>query len=159
MSRSSARSITWSFSSRSSALSASSSILAHLGQATAMTSAPVAAASLAAVELLEAEPEMVEKLKRAAGYFRDSLVKEGLDVEPGEIPIVPVLVGDEKTALEFASRLLEEGVYCTAIRPPSVPAGTGRLRITVMATHEKQQLDYVVEKVSKTARNLGILSR
>jgi len=117
---------------------------------------PVAAASLAAVRLLEAEPERVEALKRAAGYLRDSLARKGLDVEPGEIPIIPLMVGDEETALAFASRLLDDGVFCTAIRPPSVPAGTSRLRMTVMATHEKEHLDYVVEKVFENAKSLGI---
>ncbi len=103
-------------------------------------SPPAVAAAMAALELLREQPRRVEKLQRNAGVLREALGEAGMSVEPGETPIVPLIVGDAEAAMAASERALERGVFAQAIRPPTVPEGTSRLRLAVMASHTKSEL-------------------
>ena len=103
-------------------------------------SPPAVAAAMAALELLREQPRRVEKLQRNARVLRDALAEAGMPVEAGETPIVPLIVGDADAAVAASDRALERGVFAQAIRPPTVPPGTSRLRLAVMASHTKSEL-------------------
>jgi len=103
-------------------------------------SPPAVAAALAALGLLREQPRRVEKLQRNARVLREALVKSGMPVDNGDTPIVPLIVGDADTAVAASDRALERGIFAPAIRPPTVPAGTSRLRLAVMASHTKSEL-------------------
>jgi glycine C-acetyltransferase/8-amino-7-oxononanoate synthase len=117
---------------------------------------PVAAAGLAALELLEAQPDRVEKLAANASTLRGALAAEGLEVGAGRAQIVPVEVGDPARTMELCERILERGVFAQGIRPPTVPAGTSRLRFTVMSTHRREELEGAARTVGAAARELGV---
>jgi 8-amino-7-oxononanoate synthase len=101
---------------------------------------PAAAAALAALELLRQQPRRVQKLQRNAEVLREALAEEGLAAPRSETQIVPLLVGDAEHAVAASERALEQGVFAQAIRPPTVPPGTSRLRLSVMASHTKSEL-------------------
>jgi 8-amino-7-oxononanoate synthase len=101
---------------------------------------PAVAAALAALGLLREQPRRVEKLQRNARVLREALAESGVAVEDGDTPIVPLIVGDADTAVAASDRALERGIFAPAIRPPTVPAGTSRLRLAVMASHTKSEL-------------------
>jgi 8-amino-7-oxononanoate synthase len=103
-------------------------------------SPPSVAAALAALELLCEQPRRVEKLQRNAGILREALTEAGCTVPEGHTPIVPLIVGDADTAVAVSDRALERGIFTPAIRPPTVPAGTSRMRLAVMASHTKSEL-------------------
>lgn len=103
-------------------------------------SPPSVAAAMAALELLREQPRRVEKLQRNADCLRDALTDEGLPAVPGESQIVPVVIGDAADAMAASERALGRGVFAQAVRPPTVPMGTSRLRLTVMASHTKTEL-------------------
>ncbi|HSS04826.1 MAG TPA: 8-amino-7-oxononanoate synthase [Solirubrobacterales bacterium] len=117
---------------------------------------PVLAAALAALELLESEPELVERLHANAVALRDGLADEGLPVGGSETQIVPLEVGDAIPTMELCERLLERGVFAQGIRPPTVPPGSSRLRFSVMATHGEEELRAAARLVGEAARELGI---
>ena len=95
---------------------------------------------MASLGLLREQPRRVEKLQRTAAVLRESLVAEGLPVPDGETQILPVIVGDANEAVRASERALEKGVFAQAIRPPTVPSGSSRLRLTVMASHTRSEL-------------------
>jgi 8-amino-7-oxononanoate synthase len=101
---------------------------------------PAVAAALAALGLLREQPRRVEKLQRNARVLREALAESGVAVEDGDTPIVPLIVGDADTAVAASDRALERGIFAPAIRPPTVPAGTSRLRLAVMASHTRSEL-------------------
>jgi len=101
---------------------------------------PAVAAARAALELLREQPRRVEKLQRNAAILREELGAEGLPVVPGETQIVPLVIGGAEDAVRVSERALERGVFAQAIRPPTVPTGGSRLRLTVMASHTKSEL-------------------
>jgi glycine C-acetyltransferase/8-amino-7-oxononanoate synthase len=117
---------------------------------------PVLAAALAALGVLEAEPERVETLNANAAALREALVAEGLAAGGGQSQIVPLEVGDAGRTMELCERLLERGVFAQGIRPPTVPAGSSRLRFSVMATHEPADLRDAARLTGEAARELGI---
>ncbi len=117
---------------------------------------PVVAAALAALELLAAQPERVEKLAANARTLRNSLAAEGLAVGSSSSQIVPVEVGDADATMALCERVLERGVFAQGIRPPTVPAGTSRLRFTVMSTHRREELEGAARTVGAAARELGL---
>jgi len=117
---------------------------------------PTVAAALAALELLEAEPERVRTLSANAATLRDGLLAEGLAAGGGESQIVPLEVGDAGRTMELCERLLERGVFAQGIRPPTVPRGSSRLRFSVMATHEPADLREAAKLAGEAARELGI---
>ena len=116
----------------------------------------VAAAGLAALELLECQPERVERLAVNARTLRDALADEGLEVDGTETQIVPLPVGDAGTAMDLCERILERGVFAQGIRPPTVPEGSSRLRFTVMSTHRREELERAAKVVGSAARELGL---
>jgi glycine C-acetyltransferase/8-amino-7-oxononanoate synthase len=119
----------------------------------------VVAAALAALELLRARPGRIERLRRNGDLMRRELAAGGLDPGESRTHILPVVVGEERSAVELSERALERGVFAQAIRPPTVPAGTSRLRITVMATHREPELRQAANVIATAARDLGLASR
>jgi glycine C-acetyltransferase/8-amino-7-oxononanoate synthase len=103
-------------------------------------SPPAVAAAMAALGLLREQPRRVEKLQRNAEVLREALTAEGLPVPDSSTQIVPLIVGDASDAVRASERALERGVFAQAIRPPTVPAGTSRLRLALMASHTKSEL-------------------
>lgn len=109
---------------------------------------PQVSAAMAALELLREEPRRVERLQRNGAVLRDALAEHGLPNAGGEAPIVPLVLGDADTAVGASERALERGVFAQAIRPPTVPDGSSRLRLTVMASHTKTELRAAAEVVA-----------
>jgi glycine C-acetyltransferase/8-amino-7-oxononanoate synthase len=110
---------------------------------------PQVAAAMAALELLREEPRRVERLQRNARVLREALDEHGMPIPDGDTPIVPAIVGDADAAVAASERALERGVFAQAIRPPTVPAGSSRLRLTVMASHTKTELREAAKIVAK----------
>ncbi|MGB7684320.1 MAG: 8-amino-7-oxononanoate synthase [Solirubrobacterales bacterium] len=119
---------------------------------------PALGAAAMALELLEAEPERVERLRAGADTLRAALVAEDLAPTRSSTQIVPVEVGDAETTMELCERALERGVFAQGIRPPTVPEGTSRLRFTVMATHSTEELERAAREVGAAAREVGLLA-
>ncbi len=111
--------------------------------ATALPPAVVGAA-LAGLELIRPPSEVRERLRSNVRLMRSRLAQHGLGRGQGQTSIFPVLLGSEERALEVSRRLLDRGFLVAAIRPPSVPQGTSRLRITVTASHSAAQIDELV---------------
>ena len=119
---------------------------------------PAVAAALAALELLEHEPQRVETLRANARLLRSELAAEGLSVGGGVTPIVPLLVGDASRAMDCCEHALRRGVFAQAIRPPTVAPDTSRLRMTVMATHGADELRDGARAIAEAARAVGLLA-
>ncbi|HIA14252.1 MAG TPA: 8-amino-7-oxononanoate synthase [Nitrospirales bacterium] len=125
------------------------------------TTAPppaIAAAALAALSILEAEPERRDQLWQNRDYMLSNLKSLGYNTMHTESPILPILIGDPSRTLQFSQQLFEHGIYAPAIRPPTIPRGTSRLRISIMATHQQAQLDYALDVFRNVGRSLGIIS-
>ncbi len=117
---------------------------------------PAVGAALASLALLASRPGLVEALRRNAAILRQALVEERLDAGPGRTHIVPVVVGDARRAMALCERALDAGVFAQAIRPPTVPDGTSRLRLTVMANHSADDLRRAARVIGRAARELGL---
>jgi 8-amino-7-oxononanoate synthase len=119
-------------------------------------SPPSVAGALAALELLEAEPERVSHLHEAARTLRGALAERGFAVEQSEMHIVPLVVGDSEAATGLCQAVLERGVFAQAIRPPTVAEGTSRLRLATMASHDTTELCQAAKVLADAARELGL---
>ncbi len=119
-------------------------------------SPPAIAGALAALDLLEERPHRVERLAANARALRRSLASEGFGVDEGDMHIVPLVVGDERDALRLCHAAIEQGVFAQAIRPPTVPAGTSRLRLTTMASHTTSDMRLAAGVLAAAARKLGL---
>ena len=117
----------------------------------------VIASGIAALELLEVEPEIRAKLWENVGFFKNGIKELGFDILNSETQIIPVLVGDASLTMQMGEMLLKEGVFIQGIRPPAVPQGSSRLRITIMATHTKGELEFTLESLEKVGKSLGII--
>ena len=120
--------------------------------ATALPPAVVGAA-LAGLELIRPPSEVRERLRSNMRLMRSRLAQHGLGCSQGQTSIFPVLLGSEERALEVSQRLLDRGFLVAAIRPPSVPQGTSRLRITVTASHSAAQIDELVGCLTEIGRH------
>jgi glycine C-acetyltransferase/8-amino-7-oxononanoate synthase len=109
------------------------------------------AAAGAALGILRDQPVIVDRLHRNSRLLRDQLVACGFDVPAGETPIVPLLVGDPRAATALCESALQAGVFAQAIRPPTVPEGTSRLRLVAMATHSNEDLRMAATKLAVAA--------
>lgn len=119
------------------------------------TTAPspaASAAALASLDLLEKKKELVEGLWINVARLRQGLSEAGFDLMGSEGPIVPVRVGESKKALAIKSFLDQEGYFAAAIRPPTVPKGTDRIRLSVTTAHTERQLDGLIKAFKKIKR-------
>jgi Aminotransferase class I and II len=116
---------------------------------------PAVAGALAALELIEERPRRVDKLAANAALLRAELAREGFDTRGSRTQIVPLVVGDAETAMEMCGRALAGGVFAQAIRPPTVPPMTSRLRLAVMASHSFEELRAAARTLGRAAREVG----
>jgi len=112
--------------------------------------APIAFAARVGVMLAQTNDDLRTRLHAKVARLRDGLRSIGLPAVDGPSPIVPVILGDERRALEVAAECLKRGVYAPAVRPPTVPPGTSRLRISVRADHTDEQIDALIEALRCT---------
>jgi 8-amino-7-oxononanoate synthase len=116
---------------------------------------PAVAGALAALEVLQEHPEMVDRLQANADAARDELAREGFEVAGSSTQIVPLVVGDAELAMKVCEKAIEAGVFAQAIRPPTVPAGTSRLRLALMATHTREELRAAARTLGRAALQAG----
>jgi glycine C-acetyltransferase/8-amino-7-oxononanoate synthase len=117
---------------------------------------PAASAALVALDLLEEDPGRVSRLARNSDALRLALAAEGFDVAGSRTQIVPLIVGDAERAVAACETALARGVFAQAIRPPTVPSGTSRLRLAVMATHRAPELQSAARILAYAARAAGL---
>jgi len=132
-----------------------------LGPATFLFSTSLApsitGASIAVLEMLTETTELRDKLEFSTKYFRTKMTEAGFDIKPGEHPIVPIMLYDAVLAQNFASKLLEEGIYVIGFFFPVVPQGKARIRVQLSAAHDKSHLDKAISAFLKVGNELGII--
>jgi 8-amino-7-oxononanoate synthase len=117
---------------------------------------PAVGAAIAALGLLDAQPGMVEHLRLNGATLREALAESGLPAGPSRTQIVPIVVGNAESAVALCERSIEGRVFAQAIRPPTVPEGTSRLRLSVMANHRPNDLRAAARVIASAAAELGI---
>ena len=117
----------------------------------------IAKTSIKALEITKSSNELREKLQANQQRFRSKMTAAGFDLIPGEHPIIPVMIYDEKKAAEFAEKLLDYGIYVIAFSYPVVPKGKARIRTQMSAAHTFEQIDKAVDGLIKAAKELGII--
>ena len=118
----------------------------------------VVAACLEAVRIMEEEPELIERLWANTRHFKSALVRLGFDTGASETPITPVMMGDAATAIRFAQRLFEVGVFAPSVVFPTVALDRARIRTIVTAAHSDEQLDRCVEAFDRVGHELGLIA-
>ena len=118
----------------------------------------IVAASLAAFDLLDGEPERVERLRENTRWFRQALSERGFDVREGIHPVVPVIVGDTALAIRLSNELFERGVYVSGFGFPVVPQGEARLRCQISAAHSREELVRAVEAIAEVGASAGVIA-
>jgi glycine C-acetyltransferase len=122
------------------------------------TLAPViAATSLKVLDLLESSDHLRKKLKSNTDYFRTNMEKLGFKLVPGHHPIIPVMLGDAKLAVEMSNQLLQEGIYAISFSFPVVPKEQARIRTQISAAHEQKHLDKALAAFAKVGRELEVI--
>ncbi|MCK4422457.1 MAG: aminotransferase class I/II-fold pyridoxal phosphate-dependent enzyme, partial [Candidatus Omnitrophica bacterium] len=117
----------------------------------------MAAAGLKALEIISTDTSYKDKLLSNADYFRNKVTKAGFNTGQSQTQIIPIIIGSTEKTLKFSQLLYEAGIFARAVRPPAVPLGQARIRISLTSQHEKKNLDQVVEKFSAIGRKLGII--
>jgi glycine C-acetyltransferase len=117
----------------------------------------IVAASLAAFDLLDAEPERVARLRENTRWFRESLRERGFDVREGVHPVVPVIVGDTALAIRLSGELFERGIYVSGFGFPVVPKGEARLRCQISAAHTRDELVRAVDAIAEVGQSAGVI--
>ena len=121
---------------------------------TALSPAMIAV-SLKALEIVRTEPQRRETLRANTAWFRAELRATSFDVPENEAPIISIILGHPDLAVSFSDKLMERNIFVSAIRPPTVPPGTSRLRISMMATHTKDDLEQALRCIVQVGRELG----
>jgi 8-amino-7-oxononanoate synthase len=109
----------------------------------------VCAASIAALNVVEQEPDLRQKLWDNQNRLISGLKTLGISVGNSETPIIPIMIGGSAKALATAEKLFDSGIYAASIRPPTVPEGTARIRMTLMATHSHDDIDMALDIIKK----------
>src|SRR6185312_1864300 len=122
----------------------------------------VAATCIAAFDILEQEPERIERLWSNTRYFQDELKRAGFNIggvntPATETPITPVIIGEGRAAMDYSRALFEEGVMGTGIAFPTVPEGKARIRLILTSEHTKTQMDQALQTLERVAKRMGLL--
>ena len=118
----------------------------------------VAAACIAAIDVLEEEPELIDRLWDNTRFFKAGLVALGFNTGASESPITPVIVGEGSLAMTLSERLFRDGVFAQGIAFPTVARDAARVRTIVTATHTREELQFALDVFAKVGRELGILT-
>ena len=123
----------------------------------------VAATCIAAFDILENEPERIERLWENTRYFKQQLADAGFNIggvntPASETPITPIIIGDGRTTMEFSRKLFDAGVMATGIAFPTVPEGKARIRTIMTSEHTRAQLDQALETISRIGKRMSLLS-
>lgn len=117
----------------------------------------ITGASIKVLDMLSETTELRDKLENNTQYFRKKMTEAGFDIKPGVHPIVPVMLYNAKLSQDFASRMLEEGIYVIGFYYPVVPQGKARIRVQISAAHEKEHLDKAIAAFTKVGRELEVI--
>lgn len=117
----------------------------------------IVAATLKTLEILETSGDLIKRVHENGRYFRTKMEALGFKLQPGEHPIVPVMLYDAPLAQQFAAKLLDEGIYVIGFFFPVVPKGQARIRTQMSAAHTKEDLDLAVAAFAKVGRELGVI--
>jgi 7-keto-8-aminopelargonate synthetase-like enzyme len=132
-------------------------LLIHSSRAFIYTTAPppaVIGAALGAMDVLEASPRLGPILQANADYFRSLLHEGGLDTMDSRSQIIPIAIGENEKAVALSLQLREQGIIAAAIRPPTVPSGSARLRLSVTLAHHVDHLEHAAQTIIKTINNV-----
>ena len=119
--------------------------------------ATVACSALAAIDYLDAHPQLVQRLRDNTGYFRKELKRLGFKPLEGESAIIPIIVGDTAFAIAMSDQLLKKGVFVTGFGFPVVPEGTARIRVQISAKLTKEEMDRALAAFSQVGKDVGLL--
>jgi glycine C-acetyltransferase len=119
----------------------------------------IAAATLKVLDIVENQPERRKRLVDNSKYFREKMTTLGFKLIPGNHPIIPVMLGDAKLAQDFASRMIQNGIYVIGFFYPVVPLGKARIRTQMSAGHSKADLDKAIEAFAKVGKELGVIPK
>ena len=117
----------------------------------------IVGASIAVFDMLSETTELRDKLERNTRQFRDEMTKAGFDIKPGDHPIVPIMLYDAVVAQQFASKLLDEGIYVIGFFFPVVAKGQARIRVQLSAAHEPHHIEKAILAFSKVGKELGVI--
>ncbi len=117
----------------------------------------VAATCIGAIDILENEPALIDRLWENTRFFKEGLRHLGFDTGASESPITPVIAGEASRAMQLSDRLFEEGVFAQGIGFPTVPRDKARVRTIVTATHTRDELQFALDKFAKVGRELGLI--
>ena len=120
---------------------------------------PIAAATLACLELLTASTDLRDKLERNTARFREGMTEAGFAIRPGVHPIVPIMLGDARLSIEMADAMLAEGIYVIGFSYPVVPQGQARIRVQISAGHSEEQIEHAIAAFTKVGHQLGVLDK
>jgi 7-keto-8-aminopelargonate synthetase-like enzyme len=115
------------------------------------------AAALATLEIMDREPERRQRLWENTRYFAEGLRSAGFDTGGSQSPVVPVVVGEDLTALKMVTRLQEEGIFVNCVLSPATPPGRALIRTSLMATHTRAHLARALEAFEKVGREIGLI--
>jgi 8-amino-7-oxononanoate synthase len=115
------------------------------------------AAVMAALEIMQCEPERIERLWYNTRKMREGYQAMGYDTGPSETPVIPIMIGDDQKTFAAWKTLFEAGIYTNPVIPPAVPPNKSLLRTSYMATHTDKQLDFVLETFHKVGKDLGLI--
>lgn len=119
----------------------------------------IVGASIAVLNMLSETTDLRDKLEYNTKYFRSKMTEAGFDIKPGDHPIVPIMLYDAVLAQQFATKLLDEGIYVIGFFFPVVAKGQARIRVQLSAAHEQQHLDKAIEAFTKIGKELGVLNK
>ncbi len=116
----------------------------------------VVAATIEAIDLISIDTSRIQKLRINTEYFRKRIVEAGFEIKPGFHPIVPVMLGDEKLAMDMANSLLEEGIFVVGLSYPVVPKNQARIRVQISAAHEIEDLDRAIAAFVRVGEKMEV---
>ena len=119
----------------------------------------IVGASIAVLDMLTQTTDLRDKLEYNTRYFREKMTAAGFDIKPGDHPIVPIMLYEATIAQQFASKLLDEGIYVIGFFFPVVAKDMARIRVQLSAAHEQHHLDAAIEAFIKVGNDLGVLNR
>lgn len=117
-----------------------------------------AAAALAALQVMQSEPERIQRVNDVAAYMRKEFLRLGFDIGKTESPIIPILIGDDMRTLAIWKALFDAGIFVNPVISPAVPEGRQLLRTSYMATHTDEQMSRVLETFEKVGKQVGLIS-